>query len=95
MAEKSGLDVNTVEELILNLGLAYREWIGIIEEKTKEWYEILEIDPDAITQDELKLAYRNLAKKYHPDINKSPEALTMMQIINNAYEKGVKVKNFE
>jgi len=33
---------------------------------TNSAYQILEISPDA-TNDELKKAYRELAKKYHPD----------------------------
>ena len=35
---------------------------------------------------EIKLAYRKMAKTYHPDVNKSPDANTMFQKINNAYE---------
>ena len=38
------------------------------------------------TAEELKSAYRNLAKQYHPDINKSPEALEIMKVINSEYE---------
>lgn len=35
---------------------------------------------------QVKLAYRKLAKKYHPDINKSPDATEKFQKINDAYE---------
>ena len=35
---------------------------------------------------EIKLAYRKKAKKYHPDLNKSPDATEMFQRINEAYE---------
>lgn len=36
--------------------------------------------------EELKKQYRSLCFKYHPDINKSPEAVQIMQIINNEYD---------
>lgn len=35
---------------------------------------------------EIKLTYRKMAKKYHPDINKSPDATEQFQKINDAYE---------
>ncbi len=35
---------------------------------------------------EVKLNYRKLAKKYHPDINKDPSATTMFTKVNEAYE---------
>ena len=36
------------------------------------------------TEEELKKAHRELANKYHPDRNKSPEAEAMMKDINEA-----------
>ena len=38
----------------------------------KDYYSILGVDKNA-SEDEIKSAYRRLAKKYHPDINKSEE----------------------
>ncbi len=38
------------------------------------------------TEEEVKTSYRNLAKKYHPDLNNSPGATTKFQEISNAYD---------
>ncbi len=51
----------------------------------KSLYETLEVDSNA-SADEIKKAYRKLARKYHPDINKSPEAEEKFKEINGAYE---------
>jgi len=52
---------------------------------SKSLYETLGVSPDA-SADEIKKAYRKLARKYHPDINKSPEAEEKFKEINAAYE---------
>lgn len=48
-------------------------------------YETLGVAKGA-SSDEIKKAYRKLAKEYHPDINKSPEAEEKFKEINAAYE---------
>ena len=39
----------------------------------KDYYKVLGIAKDA-SQDEVKRAYRKLARKYHPDVSKEPDA---------------------
>ncbi|AHC39913.1 molecular chaperone DnaJ [Mycoplasma ovis str. Michigan] len=50
-----------------------------------DFYEVLGLNKNA-TQDEIKKAYRKLAKQYHPDINKSAGAEEKFKKINEAYE---------
>ena len=49
-----------------------------------DYYKTLGVDKTA-TKAELKKSYRILAKKYHPDVNKSPNATIEMQNIQEAY----------
>ena len=51
----------------------------------KSLYETLNVSENASTS-EIKKAYRTLAKKYHPDMNKAPEAEEKFKEINAAYE---------
>ena len=51
----------------------------------KNYYEILGIEKNA-SADEIKSAYRKLAKKYHPDLNKEASAQAKFKEINEAYE---------
>lgn len=51
----------------------------------RDYYEVLGLSKGA-SADEIKRAYRQLAKKYHPDINKEPGAEEKFKEINEAYD---------
>ena len=51
----------------------------------KSLYETLEVNEGA-SADEIKKAYRKLARKYHPDVNKDKDAEEKFKEINAAYE---------
>lgn len=55
------------------------------EEQKRDYYEVLGVDRSA-SQDVIKKAYRKLAMKYHPDVNKAPDAEEKFKEINEAYE---------
>lgn len=49
------------------------------------YYEVLGLDEHA-TQEQIKTAYRTLAKKYHPDVNNASNAANFFRMIQEAYE---------
>jgi len=53
--------------------------------KYKDYYEILGVARDA-SQEDIKKAYRKLARKFHPDVSKEPNAEERFKEVQEAYE---------
>lgn len=51
----------------------------------KDYYKIMGVSEDASEKD-IKMAYRKLARKYHPDISKEPNAEEQFKEMGEAYE---------
>ena len=51
----------------------------------RDYYEVLGVDRDA-TQDDIRKAYRKLARKYHPDVSDESEAEEKFKQVGEAYE---------
>jgi curved DNA-binding protein len=51
----------------------------------KDYYKIMGVARDA-TQDDIKRAYRKLARKYHPDVSKEKDAEARFKEVGEAYE---------
>lgn len=55
--------------------------------KYKNYYKVLGLESGKASEEEIRLAYRKLAKQYHPDINPNDEqAAEMFKDINEAYQ---------
>lgn len=53
--------------------------------KYKDYYEVLGVGRDA-TPEQIKRAYRRLARKYHPDVSKEPDAEKRFKEVGEAYD---------
>ena len=51
----------------------------------RDYYEVLGL-PRGASAEEIKRAFRRLAKQYHPDVSRAPDAETRFKEVNEAYE---------
>ena len=51
----------------------------------RDYYDVLELSKNA-SADDVKKAYRKLARQYHPDVNKAPDAETKFKEVKEAYD---------
>ncbi|MEO0015222.1 MAG: hypothetical protein RLZZ535_3611 [Cyanobacteriota bacterium] len=77
---------NSRNQIVIWQRTSINNQLLIDSEITKQWWIVLGVEQNASTN-EIKVAYHDLARQYHPDLNTSKEAEKIMQIINQAYYK--------
>ena len=74
---------NQVEQLIESFHQENAEYLSLPTQG--QWWEVLGLNPWS-TKDEVKSAWKKLAQRYHPDVNKRRDAQERMKAVNLAYE---------
>jgi DnaJ like chaperone protein len=96
-------EVNLISEIAAAMGVGtadFQSLKAMFVKDSDSAYKILEISPDA-TDDEVKFAYREMAKKYHPDLvshlgeDIQGAAEKKFQTVNEAYEAIKKERGFK
>ncbi len=87
--EKSAFGHDGQDWSIVFPELVLRQWFdgesATVETSDLTLYGVLNLKRDCAGTD-IKSAWRRMAKRYHPDVNKDDDAAQMMQRINEAYE---------
>ena len=60
-------------------------WDLFMASSKRDYYEVLGV-PKGSGTDDIRKAYRKLARQYHPDVNKSHDAEAKFKELNEAYE---------
>ncbi len=81
LTSKGKNDVNAVSLM----SSRRRSRCAVVTYAARDYYEVLGVSRAADGK-ELKRAYRQLARKYHPDVNKAADAEEKFKEISNAYE---------
>ena len=61
-----------------------KDWGETVADK-RDYYEVLGVGKDA-SDDEIKKAYRKMARQYHPDVNKAADAEAKFKEVKEAYD---------
>ncbi|XP_049826169.1 protein tumorous imaginal discs, mitochondrial-like isoform X2 [Aethina tumida] len=76
---------NRIQSKVTNVDKRSFHFTNAVNAARKDYYDILGVSRNSSTSD-IKKAYYKLAKKYHPDVNKEPEAQKKFQEVSEAYE---------
>ena len=72
--------INIWQKMVENSQFNHKNYLNT------KWWQILRVSRNS-SATEIKTAYHNLARKYHPDVNSTKEAKEIMSIINQAYQE--------
>ena len=78
-------DLNSARRVLIYRGCTFSTGERTSRMKYKDYYATLGVDKKA-SADEIKKAYRKLARKYHPDVSKEKDAKEKFQEVSEAYE---------
>lgn len=75
----------SLRRAVVVVSLLCASWLSCVIADDVDYYKVLGVSQDA-NEEDIKSAYRKLARVYHPDKNDSPEAQDKFMNIRDAYE---------